>query len=63
MGHRIKDCSPLKTKPMFKLNDRNKGQRSKDECLLLLGKVMRKLGQVSSPYFLLLSETVVAEFM
>ena len=63
MGHRIKDCPTLKTEPMVKLNDRNKGQRSKDECLLLLGKVMRKLSQVSSPYFLLLSETMVAEFM
>ena len=63
MGHRIKDCPTLKTEPMVKLNDMNKGQRSKDECLLLLGKVMRKLSQVSSPYFLLLSETMVAEFM
>ena len=63
MGHRIKDCPTLKNELMVKLNDVNRRPKSKDKCLLLLGKVTRKLSQVSSPYFLLLSETMVVEFM
>ena len=63
MGHCIKNCPALKSELWLSLMMWIKGQKSKDGCLPLLGKVTRKLSQVSSPYFLLLSETMVAKFM
>jgi len=61
--HFITNCPALKSEPMAEPNDMNQRPKSKDECLPLLGKMLRNLSQVPSPYFLLLSKTVVVESM
>ena len=42
------------TEPMVKLNDMNQRPKIQGRVFAILGKVMRKLSQVPSPYFSLI---------